>query len=179
MKSVIYGAQSIGLGVSDTVLTGGFESMSQVPFYLTKHRTGKSFGHDQLIDGVAYDGLTCASNGVVMGICGEKTAKDYKISRAEQDEFAIKSYERVFRGIKEGYFKDEIAPVFISEKEGTLSEDEEPKRFNKEKMLKLKPIFDQNGTITAANASKNNDGAAAICKKIIIYKNIKYFSADV
>jgi len=162
MKTVTYGVQSIALGLSDTVLAGGFENMSQVPFYVTKHRTGHSFGNQQLIDGLAYDGLTCIYNNVAMGLCGEKTATDLGIDRATQDEFAIGSYERTINSIKNGLFKDEITPVVVSEKEGTVTEDEEPKKFNKEKMLKLKPVFSKTGSITAANASKIDDGAASI-----------------
>lgn len=169
MKTVMYGAQSIALGHADTVIAGGFENMSQVPFYVTKHRTGKSFGNEQLLDGLAYDGLTCIYNNIAMGLCGEKTATDFKIDRATQDEFAIGSYERTIKSIKTGLFKDEITPVLISEKEGTITEDEEPKKFNKEKMGQLRAVFSKTGTITAANASKINDGACSLRKIIVSY----------
>lgn len=162
LKTVAYGAQSIALGLSDTVVAGGFESMSNVPFYVTKHRTGHSFGNQQLIDGLAFDGLTDVYNNVAMGLCGEKTSTDFNIDRATQDEFAIASYERTINSIKTGKFHDEITSVFVSEKDGSIVEDEEPKKFNKEKMLKLKPVFSKTGQITAANASKINDGAASI-----------------
>jgi len=162
MKTVTLGAQSIALGLSDVVVAGGFESMTNIPFYVTKHRTGQAFGNQQLLDGLAYDGLTCIYNNVAMGLCGEKTATDLKIDRATNDEFAIGSYERAIASIKNGSWRDQIAPVFISERDGTITEDEEPKKFNKEKMLKLKPVFSKTGTITAANASKINDGAATI-----------------
>lgn len=162
MKTVLYGAQSIALGLSDTVLAGGFESMSNVPFYVTKHRSGHSFGNQQLIDGLAFDGLTCIYNNVAMGLCGEKTATDLSIDRATQDEYAVGSYDRTINSIKTGKFSNEITPVVISEKDGSIIEDEEPKKYNKEKMLKLKPVFSKTGTITAANASKINDGAATI-----------------
>jgi acetyl-CoA C-acetyltransferase len=162
MKTVTYGVQSIALGLSDVVVAGGFESMSNIPFYVTKHRTGQAFGNQQLLDGLAYDGLTDIYNNVAMGLCAEKTATDFKIDRATNDEFAIGSYERAINSIKNGTWRDQIAPVVISEKEGSITEDEEPKKFNKEKMLKLKPVFSKTGTITAANASKINDGGAAI-----------------
>lgn len=164
MKTVAYGAQSIALGLSDTVIAGGFENMSQVPFYVTKHRSGKPFGNEQLLDGLAFDGLTCVYNNVAMGLCGEKTATDLKIDRATQDEFAIGSYERTINSIKNGSFKDEVTPVHISDRDGKLTEDEEPKKFNKEKMTQLKAVFSKTGTITAANASKINDGACSLCK---------------
>jgi acetyl-CoA C-acetyltransferase len=162
MKTITYGAQSIALGLSNTVVAGGFESMSNVPFYITKHRSGKAFGNDQLIDGLAYDGLTDVYNNIAMGLCAEKTASDLKIDRATQDEFCIGSYERTLQSTKNGNLKDQIAPILISEKEGTLSEDEEPKKFRKEKIPQLRPAFSKTGTITAANSSKINDGACSL-----------------
>eukprot|EP00331_Platyophrya_macrostoma_P034991 CAMPEP_0176445886 /NCGR_PEP_ID=MMETSP0127-20121128/23984_1 /TAXON_ID=938130 /ORGANISM="Platyophrya macrostoma, Strain WH" /LENGTH=406 /DNA_ID=CAMNT_0017831789 /DNA_START=21 /DNA_END=1241 /DNA_ORIENTATION=+ len=159
MKSLAFAAQDIGMGLSDVVVAGGFESMSKVPFYLLNHRKGHTFGNEQLIDGVAYDGLTDVYNGIAMGLCAEKTSSDLKIERAVQDEFCIASYERTNAAMKDGRFKNEIVPIKISDKE-TVSEDEEPKKFLKEKIPLLKPVFSKTGTITAANASKINDGAA-------------------
>lgn len=166
MKTVTYGAQSIALGLSDVVVAGGFESMSQVPFYVTGHRSGHAFGNQQLIDGLAYDGLTDVYNNVAMGLCAEKTAADFKIDRALQDEFTVASYERALEAQKKGYFDVEIAETRISEKEGSLAADEEPFKFRPEKIPTLRPAFSKTGTITAANASKINDGAAALRKYI-------------
>jgi len=162
LKTVTLGAQSIALGISDVVVAGGFESMSNVPFYVTKHRTGHPFGNQVLIDGLAHDGLTCATNNITMGLCGEKTALDFKLDRATQDAFAVSSYERAIEAAKNGLFADQITPVFINEKEGSFTEDDGPKKFNKEKMGKLKPAFSSTGTLTAANSSGLNDGAATL-----------------
>mgnify|MGYP001017081973 FL=1 len=176
LKSIVYGSQEIGMGISDVVVAGGFESMSRVPFYIMNHRKGHSFGNEQLIDGVAYDGLTDVYNGIAMGLCAEKTVSDLKIDRAVQDEFCINSYERTLASIKEGKFRHEIVPIKISEKE-TVTEDEEPKKFLKEKIPLLKPVFSKTGTITAANASKINDGACSFGNLVLCFE-IKQFSLD-
>lgn len=161
MKSIVYGSQSIGLGQSNVVIAGGFESMSNIPYYVMNHRKGKNFGNEQLIDGLVYDGLTDAYKNIAMGLCAEKTAEDFKLSRQIQDDYAITSYERILKAIKEGKLKDEIVPVKIDDKT-TFSEDEEPKKFLKEKIPNLRPAFSKTGTITAANSSKINDGACCV-----------------
>lgn len=168
MKSIIYGAQDIGMGISDTVVAGGFESMSNAPFLVMNHRKGSAFGNGQLLDSLAYDGLTDVYNGISMGLCAEKTVADFKIERSVQDEFCINSYERSIAAMKGGKFAHEIAPIKISDKE-TVSEDEEHKKYLKEKIPLLKPVFSKTGTITAGNASKINDGACAfgtICSQL-------------
>ncbi|KRX09839.1 Thiolase-like protein [Pseudocohnilembus persalinus] len=162
MKTLSFGAQSIALGQNNVVVTGGFENMSQVPFYVNNHRKGHGFGNQTLVDGLATDGLTDVYNNIAMGLCAEKTSTDLGLDRQIQDDFAISSYERTLESIKTGRFKWEIEPVTISEKEGVLAEDEEPKRFQKDKMLKLRPAFSKTGVVTAANASKINDGACSI-----------------
>jgi acetyl-CoA C-acetyltransferase len=161
MKTVMLAAQSIALGFNETVIAGGFESMSNGPFYVTNHRTGHSFGNQQLIDSVAYDALTDVYNNIAMGLCAEKTATDFKVDRAISDAFCIASYERTIKSQKEGIFNEEIVPVKISDKDGTIDTDEEPLRYKKDKIPTLKPAFSKTGTITAANASKLNDGAVA------------------
>jgi acetyl-CoA C-acetyltransferase len=165
MKTVMLAAQSIALGLNNTVIAGGFESMSQAPFYVTNHRTGHSFGNQQLIDAVAYDALTDVYNNIAMGLCAEKTATDFKVDRATSDAFCIASYERTIKSQKDGVFNEEIVPVKISDKDGTVDTDEEPLRYKKDKIPGLKPAFSKTGTITAANASKINDGAVAIRKE--------------
>lgn len=164
MKTVVFGAQSIALGQNNAVIAGGFESMSNGPFYVTNHRTGHTFGNQQLIDSIAYDALTDIYNNIAMGLCAEKTATDFKVDRATSDAFCIASYERVLKAQKEGVFNDEIVPVKVGEKEGTVDVDEEPLRYKKDKIPTLKPAFSKTGTITPANASKINDGAVALRK---------------
>jgi acetyl-CoA C-acetyltransferase len=161
MKATVYGAQSIGLGLSDTVVTGGFESMSMAPFLIPNMRKGQQYGNTQIIDSVAFDGLTDVYNNCAMGMCGEKTAADLKITRELQDEFCIASYERYIAANKAGKIKNEIAPVKINDKE-TVDQDEETNRYQKEKIPLLRPAFSKTGTITAGNASKINDGASAL-----------------
>jgi acetyl-CoA C-acetyltransferase len=161
MKTVMLGAQSIALGLNNTVVAGGFESMSNVPFYVTNHRSGFSFGNQQLIDGLAFDGLTDVYNNIAMGLCAEKTASDFKIDRATQDEFCFASYERALQSQKDKLYASEIVPFKINDKE-TLEVDEEPLKYKKDKIPGLRPAFSKTGTITAANASKLNDGGAAM-----------------
>lgn len=161
MKTVMIGAQTIALGHTNTVLTGGFESMSNAPYLIKGARGGLGFGNQQLIDSLATDGLTDPYNNVAMGVCGERTADSMKITRELQDAYAIQSYERALAAAKAGKFTDEIAPVTPA-KGNAVTEDEEPKKFNREKMPALKPVFSKTGTITAANASKLNDGACSL-----------------
>lgn len=160
LKTITIGATNIQAGYSNVVLAGGFESMSNAPFLIKGARQGLNFGNQQLIDSLAFDGLTDPYNSCAMGVCGEKTADNLKITREVQDAYAIQSYERTLTAAREGRFAAEIVAV-TPPKGAAVTDDEEPKRFNKDKMPSLKPVFNKNGTITAANASKLNDGACA------------------
>lgn len=163
MKAIMLGAQSILLGDNGIVVAGGMENMSQAPYYLDKARGGYRLGHGALIDGIIRDGLWDPYKDFHMGTAAELCAGKYKISREDQDTFAAESYRRVAAAYEKGYFKAEITPVTIPGKTATVvSEDEEYKKVNFDKMATLKPAFQQDGTITAANASKINDGAAAV-----------------
>jgi len=165
MKATSFGAQSIMLGLQDIVVTGGMENMSQIPFYVPKARFGYKYGDATLIDGLSKDGLTDVYNQQAMGIFADKTAKKYKISREEQDAFAIQSYKRVAAATKKGYFAKEIVPVAVPQRRGEpkmITEDEEYTRVNFDKVPKLRPAFTKDGTVTAANASTINDGASAL-----------------
>src|SRR5688572_27354109 len=165
MKAVMMGAQSIMLGHNSVVLAGGMESMSNIPYYLMKARTGYKYGHGELLDGLQYDGLTDVYNHCAMGVCADNTAKEMNISRQSQDEYAINSYKRSAAAWTAGKFKDEIVPVEITDKKGNVtsfSEDEEYKNVNFDKIPGLKPVFGKDGTVTAANASTLNDGASAL-----------------
>jgi acetyl-CoA C-acetyltransferase len=165
MKAIMLGAQSIMLGQNDVVVTGGMESMSNIPYYLMKARYGFKYGNGEVLDGLTYDGLTDVYNRCAMGVCADNTAKEMKITRQEQDEYAINSYKRSAAAWAAGKFKDEIIPVEITGKKGDVtlfSEDEEYKNVNFEKIPGLKPVFTKEGTVTAANASTINDGAAAV-----------------
>ena len=165
MKAVMFGAQSIMLGQSDVVIAGGMESMSNIPYYLMKARYGYRYGNGELIDGLQYDGLTDVYNHCAMGVCADNTAKEMKISREDQDNYAINSYKRSAESWKSGKFTDEIVPVEVKDRKGnvtTFSEDEEYKNVNFEKIPGLKAAFTKDGTVTAANASTINDGASAL-----------------
>jgi acetyl-CoA C-acetyltransferase len=165
MKAVMFGAQSIMLGHNDVVLAGGMESMSNIPYYLMKARTGYRYGHGELLDGLQYDGLTDIYNHCAMGVCADNTAKEMNISRKDQDDYAIASYKRSATSWSGGKFNDEIVPVEITDRKGNtslFSEDEEYKNVNFEKIPSLRPTFTKDGTVTAANASTLNDGASAL-----------------
>lgn len=164
MKSVMLGAQSIMLGDNDVVVAGGMESMSNVPFYLENNRWGAKYGNGVVVDGLAKDGLTDVYNNYPMGNCAELCAKDMKFTREEQDTFAIESYKRSAAAWAAGKFKEEVVPVTVKTKKGDVEfiEDEEYKSVNFEKIPALKPVFIKEGTVTAANASTMNDGAAAL-----------------
>lgn len=164
MKSISLAAQAIMLGDADVVVAGGMESMSQVPFYLENNRWGAKYGNGTVIDGLAKDGLTDVYGNVPMGNCAEICAKEYNFSREEQDAFAIESYKRSAAAWAAGKFSEEIVPVEVKTKKGDIlfAEDEEYKAVNFEKIPGLKPVFQKDGTVTAANASTMNDGAAAL-----------------
>jgi acetyl-CoA C-acetyltransferase len=165
MKAIMLGAQSIMLGHNDVVIAGGTESMSNIPYYLMKARYGYKFGNSELIDGLQHDGLNDVYNHCAMGVCADNTAKEMKISRQDQDAYAISSYKRSAAAWASGKFKDEIISVDITDRKGNVtqfSEDEEYKNVNFDKIPGLKPAFTKDGTVTAANASTLNDGAAAV-----------------
>lgn len=164
MKSTAYGAQSIMLGLADIVVTGGFESMSQIPYYIPKARFGYKYGNGELVDGLAKDGLVDVYDQIAMGVYADRTAAKYGFTREEQDAFAIRSYKNSAAATEGGRFKDEIVGVEISSKKGTfvMTEDEEYKSVNFDKIPSLRPAFSKDGTVTAANASTINDGASAL-----------------
>jgi acetyl-CoA C-acetyltransferase len=165
MKAIMFGAQSIMTGHNDVVVAGGMESMSNVPYYLTKARSGYKYGHGELVDGLQYDGLTDVYNHCAMGICADNTASQMGISREEQDKYAITSYKRSAEAWKAGKFQDEVIPVPVKDRKGNITmftEDEEYKNVNFDKIPGLRPAFSKEGTVTAANASTLNDGAAAV-----------------
>jgi acetyl-CoA C-acetyltransferase len=163
-KATMLGAMSIMLGDNEVVVTGGMESMSNVPYYVEKARTGYRFGHGQLTDGMIKDGLWDVYNDYHMGNAAEKCALECDISRQDQDAYAIRSYERTAASHKAGYLAQEIVPVTFGTRKGevTIAEDEEFKSVNFDKIPGLKPAFQKDGTVTAANASTLNDGAAAL-----------------
>ena len=165
MKAISMAAQSIALGDADMVVAGGMESMSGVPFYVESMRWGNKYGHSSIIDGLAKDGLTDVYDGKAMGNAAELCAAECGISREDQDKFAIASYERSQAAWEKGYFKDEVIPVEIPQRKGDpvlFAKDEEPFNVKFEKIPTLNPAFIKNGTVTAANASTMNDGAAAL-----------------
>ena len=165
MKSIMIAAQTILSGDNDVVIAGGMESMSSVPHYMDKSRTGQKLGDMKLIDGLVKDGLTDVYGRVHMGVCAETCAKEMEFSREEQDAFAIESYNRSSQSWRDGKFANEIVPVEVPQRRGDaliISEDEEYKNVIMEKIPALRPVFDKEGTITAANASTLNDGASAL-----------------
>ncbi|KIC91774.1 acetyl-CoA C-acyltransferase [Flavihumibacter sp. ZG627] len=165
MKSLALAAQSIRLGDADIVVAGGMESMSNVPFYVENMRWGNKYGNSTLIDGLAKDGLTDVYDGKAMGNAAELCAKDCGISREEQDNFAKESYRRSQAAWETGKFDNEVIPVPIPQRKGDpimFAKDEEPFNVKFDKIPQLKPAFQKDGTVTAANASTMNDGAAAL-----------------
>ena len=165
MKAISQAAQSIMLGDSDIVVAGGMENMSSVPFYVENLRWGNKYGDTKLIDGLAKDGLTDCYHGYAMGCAADLTAVEQKISREEQDAFAIESYTRSQNAWNDGKFKNEIVSVEIPSRKGEIQKferDEEPWNVKFDKIPGLKPAFGKEGTVTAANASTMNDGAAAL-----------------
>lgn len=165
MKAIALAAQSIMLGDSEIVVAGGMESMSNVPFYAPNMRWGNKYGNVQMIDGLAKDGLTDVYHNYAMGNAAELCAKECGISREDQDSFAIESYTRSQNAIKNGWFDAEMVPVPIPQRKGDpilFAKDEEPFNVKFDKIPELKPAFVKDGTVTAANASTMNDGAAAL-----------------
>jgi acetyl-CoA C-acetyltransferase len=165
MKAIALGAQSILLGDADVVVAGGMESMSNVPYYAENVRWGNKYGNVSLVDGLAKDGLTDVYDGKAMGNAAELCASSCNVSREEQDAFAIESYKRSQAAVSAGKFENEIVPVPIPQRKGDpvlFSKDEEPFNVKFEKIPELKGAFVKDGTVTAANASTMNDGAAAL-----------------
>jgi len=165
MKAIAQAAQSILLGDADIVVAGGMESMSNVPFYTDAMRWGNKYGNVNLIDGLAKDGLTDVYDGKAMGNAAELCAKECGVSREEQDAFAVESYKRSQAAIEKGLFANEIVPVEIPQRKGepvVFAKDEEPFNVKFDKIPTLNPAFIKDGTVTAANASTMNDGAAAL-----------------
>jgi acetyl-CoA C-acetyltransferase len=165
LKATMLAAQSIMLGDADIVVSGGMENMSQTPYYLDSARYGYKYGHGQTIDGIVKDGLTDVYHQTLMGNSAELCASKYEISREEQDNFAIESYKRSAAAWKDGKFAAEIAPVEVVGRKGDVTmvtEDEEYKNVNFDKIPTLRPVFQKDGSVTAANASTLNDGAAAL-----------------
>jgi acetyl-CoA C-acetyltransferase len=164
MKAAAYGAQSIMLGHADIVVAGGMENMSQAPFYIPKARFGYKYGNGELIDGLSKDGLLDVYDQKAMGVFADQTATKYGFSREEQDAFAIASYKKVAAATEGGHFKNEIIGVEVATRKGAImvTQDEEFTNVNFDKIPTLRPAFTKDGTVTAANASTINDGAAAM-----------------
>ncbi len=165
MKSIMFGAQSIMLGHNDVVLAGGMENMSAIPYYVPNARWGYKYGDGSFVDGLAKDGLQDVYDQCAMGVFADRTGEKYEIGREAQDAFAIDSYKRAAAATEAGFFKSEIVPVAIPQRKGDpmmVSEDEEFKKVMFDKIPGLRPAFTPNGTVTAANASTINDGAAAL-----------------
>ncbi|GAB2634013.1 acetyl-CoA C-acyltransferase [Belliella aquatica] len=165
MKAVMFAAQSIMTGQNDIVVAGGMESMSNVPFYVPKARFGYKYGNAEFVDGLVKDGLFEVYYKFPMGNCADNTAKEMNITREEQDNYAIQSYTRSAEAWQNGSFKEEVVPVELTGRKGekiVIDEDEEFKNVMFDKIPSLRPVFDKEGTVTAANASTMNDGASAI-----------------
>jgi len=165
LQAVVFGARTIALGENDLVIAGGMESMSNAPYYLFQARGGYRMGNGNLVDGMIHDGLWDPYSNVHMGSCGDLCAKEYKVSRESQDEFARESFRRALAAQKEGMFDAEIEPVDVPQRKGDplkVKLDEGPTKGDPSKFASLKPAFGKDGTITAANASSINDGASAL-----------------
>ena len=165
LKAVMLASQAIQCGDAEVIVAGGMESMSLSPFLIPRAKTGLQLGHTELVDSIITDGLWDVYNDKHMGSCAETCVRKYQFTREEQDEFARESYTRAQNAQRDGIFSKEIVPVEIKDRKGNLSEvteDDEPQRANFEKMTKIRPAFEKDGTVTAANASKINDGAAAV-----------------
>jgi len=164
MKTIMQGAQSIALGENSIVVAGGMENMSMIPHYVNM-RQGTKFGPATMVDGMQKDGLVDAYDQNAMGVCADACATEYKFSREDQDAYAVQSYKRSADAWKAGKFNNEVVPVEVPQRRGepiVVSEDEEFKNIKLEKVPALRPAFSKDGTVTAANASTINDGAAAV-----------------
>jgi len=164
LKAVMLAAQAIQCGDAELIVAGGTENMSAAPYLLLKARTGYRMGNGELVDSMIRDGLWDVYNNLHMGMFGDRCAEKYQFSRKDQDDFAVASYQRARKAQQENVFRDEIVPVEIAGRKGTVvvDQDEEPARFDEEKLRKLRPAFGEKGTVTAGNASSINDGAAAV-----------------
>ena len=164
LKAVMLAQQAIACGDADIIIAGGQESMTNAPYLLKQGRNGYRLGNATIYDSILIDGLTDVYNNVHMGNCAESCAKDFRFTREELDAFSIQSYKKALAAIEEGKFKDETIDVAIKSKTGEIifNKDEEPGKVNFDKISSLKPVFDKNGVVTAANASSINDGAAAL-----------------
>ena len=164
LKSVMLAHQAIALGDADVIIAGGMESMSNAPYLLKKARNGYRLGHDQICCSVITDGLWDVYNDIHMGNCAESCAKDYKLTREELDAYAVESYNRAIKASDNGTFDSEMTDVVIKDRksEKVINKDDEPANVRFDKIPALRPAFDKNGVVTAANASKLNDGAAAL-----------------
>lgn len=164
IKAIMLAAQSIQLGLHDVIIAGGMENMSRIPYYIPEARFGYKYGEGALVDGMQKDGLADAYSREAMGVSADRTAERYHLSRVAQDEYAVRSYQRSANSTKEGIFLKEITPVEVPQRKGDpliISEDEEYKKVNFEKIPQLRAAFSKTGTVTAANASTINDGASA------------------
>jgi acetyl-CoA C-acetyltransferase len=164
LKAVMLAAQAVQCGDARVIVAGGTENMSRAPYLLEKARTGYRMGNGELVDSMIRDGLWDVYNDLHMGVCGDRVARKFGFSRQEQDDYAVTSFKRALAAVAKGLFADEIVPVQVTrgKEHVTVKEDEAPKRFNEEKLRKLRPAFDKEGSVTAGNASSINDGAAAV-----------------
>lgn len=164
IKAITLAAQGITLGHSDIVVAGGMENMSLAPFLLPNYRSGQLMGDGVVIDSITHDGLFCPFNKTMMGSCAEKTILKFEVTREEQDVYCVKSYERAAAAWKRGFFSKEVEKIEVQGKKAAsfVDEDEEFKKVKFDKISTLKPVFEKNGSITAANASSINDGACAL-----------------
>lgn len=165
LKAVMLADQAIRAGDAEIVIAGGMEAMSNVPYYLEGARSGMKFGHGKTVDGLLHDGLWDVYNDMGMGSCGDLCAREKNFSREQQDAYATKSYRRALKAQEEGLFAAEIVSVEVPQRKGDpkiFDQDEDPAKVNFDKISKLRPAFDKDGTVTAANASNLNDGAAAL-----------------
>jgi len=165
MKAIMIAHDQIALGQNEIMVAGGMESMSNTPYYLPKNRWGSKYGHGEIQDGIIVDGLWDVYNDFLMGNAAEICAEECNISRDQQDEFAVESYKRAIEATEKGYFKNEIIPVKVSDRKGNITKvekDEELSKVNFEKIPELRTVFKKDGTVTAANASSLNDGAASV-----------------
>lgn len=164
LKAVMLAHQAIQLGDAEIIVAGGMENMTLAPYLLPKARAGYRMGNGDIIDSMVYDGLWDVYNNFHMGSCAEACARDFKFTREELDEFAVESYKRTLKAQEDGLFKDEILPITLKSRKGevVVDIDEEPSKVKFDKISSLRPAFEKDGVVTAANASKINDGAAAL-----------------